>query len=168
MSRYFYKGFYNEILLRRFTKVAIYDLIEGNWDNWSEWTKESEGVSTRRRTCKTQGKCSGSSLQSRTTKITYIYVIENDECKTFYTAILKTKLILIFLLLDENAEDWEMWGEWVVESETMATRRRVCKNKGLTANCRGKAVQKRVREVKKEKEPQYTFEGKIYTLVLIN
>lgn len=148
MSRYFYKGFYNEILLRRFTKVAIYDLIEGNWDNWSEWTKESEGVSTRRRTCKTQGKCSGSSLQSRTTKITYIYVIENDEY--------------------ENAEDWEMWGEWVVESETMATRRRVCKNKGLTANCRGKAVQKRVREVKKEKEPQYTFEGKIYTLVLIN
>lgn len=57
-----------------------------------------------------------------------------------------------------------MWAEWVVESETVSTRRRVCKNKGANANCRGKAVQKRIREIKKEKEPQYTFEGKIYTI----
>lgn len=62
-------------------------------------------------------------------------------------------------------EDWETWGEWVSESETVATRKRVCKNKGPNSKCRGKATQKRIKEVKKDIEPQYVYEGQIFSFL---
>lgn len=64
-----------------------------------------------------------------------------------------------FYILDEVAEDWEAWGEWVAESEAVSVRKRICKNKGPNANCRGNATQRRFREVKKETEPEIVIEG---------
>ena len=66
---------------------------------------------------------------------------------------------LILYSTDEVPEDWLTWGEWTAESDTVSVRKRECKNKGASATCRGRTTQKRFREVKKEKEPEYVVEG---------
>lgn len=97
-----------------------------DWDTWGNWVEQPDGTAKRVRICRNKGpnaKCRGKSVQIRKR----IKILEDEET--------------------EVPEDWEPWAEWTQVSDGVWTRKRVCKNKGQGAKCRGSSLQRKTRKI---------------------
>lgn len=56
--------------------------VPEDWGPWTEWTQETPDTFVRKRTCLNKsGKCRGTSVEKKTTKVTEEYEVEIDTSK---------------------------------------------------------------------------------------